>query len=125
MLVDTSVWVDHLRHGNAALAARLRDGDVWTHPFVIGEVACGHLRRRQEVLALLHALPPVPAVSHEEAMRFVEMRDLAGQGIGWIDVHLLASAAVGGVGLWTLDRRLDAVARRLGLATKASGGLEA
>jgi predicted nucleic acid-binding protein len=117
-LVDTSVWVDHLRRGHAALAARLREGVVCTHPFVIGELACGHLARRREVLALLDALPRLPAVSHHEAMVFVEARRLAGQGIGWIDVHLLASAAVGGARVWTLDRRLHTVARRLGLAVE-------
>jgi predicted nucleic acid-binding protein len=116
VLVDTSVWVDHLRRGNAALAARLRDGAVWTHPFVIGKLACGHLRWRHEVLGLLDALPHAPAVSHDEAMAFAEARRLAGQGIGWVDVHLLASAAVGGVRVWTLDRRLHTVARRLRLA---------
>ena len=115
MLVDTSVWVDHFRRGNKLLEERLRGGDVWTHPFVIGELACGNLRRRNEILALMAALPRTPLVDHDVAMAFIESRRLAGQGIGWIDVHLLASATLARIPVWTLDRRLEAVARRLRL----------
>jgi hypothetical protein len=115
LLVDTSVWVDHLRRGNDALAQHLREGHVWAHPFVIGELACGRLRRRVEVLSLLGALPHAPVVDHVEALAFLESRALAGHGLGWIDVHLLASARLARIGLWTLDRRLQAAARELDL----------
>ncbi len=115
MLVDTSVWIDHLRRGNAALAARLEAGEVSSHPFVIGELGCGTLRRRRDVLALLSALPRLPVAEHEEAMAFVEAHALMETGIGWVDVHLLASAKLAKTVLWTRDRRLDAVARSLGI----------
>ena len=116
MLVDTSVWIDHLRVHDAALAGVLEAGDVVCHPFVIGEVACGGLRRRREILSLLAALPRVPDVSHDEALAFVEDNALFGSGIGWIDVHLLAATRLGGTRLWTRDRRLQRIARRLDIA---------
>ena len=119
MLVDTSVWIDHLRRGNELLAGRLRDGEVWVHAFVIGEIACGGLRRRGEVLSLLAALPHAPVVAHAEVLGFLDSHALSGQGLGWIDVHLLASARLAGIGLWTLDRRLDPVARKLHLSPSA------
>ena len=106
ILADTSVWVDHLRHGNRELVRHLDAGEVACHPFVIGELACGQLSSRATVLGLLNQLPSVPTVSHDEAMAFVEARRLDGRGLGWVDVHLLASAVLGGVRLWTLDRRL-------------------
>jgi hypothetical protein len=117
VLVDTSVWVDHFRRGNDLLADRLRGGGVWTHPFVIGELACGTLAGRREILALLAALPHAPLRDHQEVVEFVESHRLMAQGIGWIDVHLLASATVGGIPVWTLDRRLHSVARRLRLTS--------
>lgn len=117
MLVDTSVWIDHLRRGNARLARYLEVGDVLMHPFVIGEIACGHLSRRDEVLALLGSLPRVAAASDGEVLVFVEKHKLAGSGVGWIDAHLLASAALASTRLWSLDVKLDRIARRLGLAS--------
>ena len=115
MLVDTSVWIDHLRRGNAALASQLSAGEVWCHPFVVGELACGQLEDRSAVLSLLSALPQAPLARHEEVLVFVDANGLAGKGIGWIDAHLLAAARLAGVGLWTLDRPLVAVAGQLGL----------
>jgi hypothetical protein len=115
-LVDTSVWIDHLRRGNARLASTLRKGEVECHPFVIGELACGSLRRRTELLSLLGALPQVPQAQHDEVLAFVASRHLMGRGLGWVDVHLLASAMLGRTALWTLDRRLAAQARALELA---------
>jgi hypothetical protein len=115
MLVDTSVWVDHLRRGNRALAEQLETGLVWCHPFVIGEIACGRLRDRSEILSLLAGLPRAPRADHDEVMTFVERTGLAGSGIGWIDAHLLASARLAGIGLWTLDRKLQTVATELGI----------
>jgi predicted nucleic acid-binding protein len=116
ILVDTSVWVDHLRRTEPLLVERLRNDEVSCHPFVIGELACGRLRRRDEVLRLLGTLPVAPAVAHDEVLGFVERHRLAGSGIGWIDAHLLASAALGRLRVWTQDRRLRIAARRLGLA---------
>lgn len=117
ILVDTSVWVGHLRSGNSTLASELRAGRVLEHPFVIGELACGTLRNRREVLDLLGRLPSVPTATHAEAFDFVERRALMGRGIGFVDVHLLASAALAvPARLWTRDRRLAAVAIELDLA---------
>jgi predicted nucleic acid-binding protein len=115
ILVDTSVWIDHFRSADRALVARLLDDQVVCHPFVVGELAVGSLRRRAEILGLLAALPAAPVVGHAEVIRFVETQRLAGVGLGWIHVHLLASARLAGHDLWTTDRRLNAAARRLGL----------
>jgi predicted nucleic acid-binding protein len=114
LLVDTSIWVDHLRQRDARLAQFLEEGLVWTHPFVIGELACGNLARRNEVLELLGELPSVPVANHDEVLAFVESRRLMGRGLGWVDMHLLASAVLAGVPLWTSDRNLSVVARSLG-----------
>jgi hypothetical protein len=116
VLVDTSVWVDHLRRRNPGLALRLELGQVRCHPFVIGELACGNLRRRDEILSLLSELPQVPIAEHEEVLVFVESNRLVGTGLGWVDVHLLASAALASLPLWTRDRRLAAAAARLELS---------
>ena len=113
ILVDTSVWVDHLRNGDAALRAALLEGHVVTHPFVIGELACGAMRQRDEVLGLLSALPAARVATHAEALALVDAHRLAGSGVGWIDVHLLASARLSHLRLWTRDQRLSAAARRL------------
>ena len=115
-LVDTSVWVDHLRRGNERLGTLLHDGLVMVHPFVLGELALGRLRRRAEVLGLLEELPRAETANHEEVLELVERHDLAGSGVGWVDAHLLASAALSRVSLWTLDRRLAVAARRLALS---------
>lgn len=118
MLVDSSVWVDHLSRGNPTLASALEDGEVWCHPFVQGELACGNLKNRDEILSLLASLPAAPVASHDEALSLVSLRKLQGTGLGWIDVHLLASALLAGVSLWTLDRRLAAAALRLGVGNE-------
>jgi predicted nucleic acid-binding protein len=115
LLVDTSVWINHLRQRDARLAQLLEDGLVWTHPFVIGELACGNLARRDELLELFSALPAVPVADHAEVLAFVESRQLMGTGLGWIDVHLLASAVLAAVPLWTADKNLSAVARGIGV----------
>ena len=116
VLVDTSVWVDHLRNGVPLLGDLLRAGEVVTHPFVIGELACGNLKNREEILALLTSLPVATEASHAEAFHLVEARVLHGKGIGWVDVHLLASAVLSRTALWTRDRNLQAAARKLGIA---------
>ena len=117
ILVDTSVWIDHLRVGDMQLADLLRSGQVLTHPFVIGELACGNLRNREEVFKLFDDLPKAPVASNEEALHFIENCRLMGQGVGFVDVHLLASARLADEGLiWTRDKRLRKVARELKLA---------
>jgi len=116
VLVDTSVWIDHLRRRSERLAAMLEAGSVACHSFVIGELACGHLARREELLGLLQRLPALQVVSHDEAIELVEANDLAGSGLGWIDVHLLASARVSGVRLWTGDVQLKRSAVKLQMA---------
>jgi hypothetical protein len=117
ILVDTSVWGEHLRRGHATLAAELGAGQVLTHPFVIGELACGNLKNRREVLDLLGRLPSAPTATHVEALAFLERRALMARGIGFIDIHLLASAALAPPArLWTVDGRLAAIAAELNLA---------
>jgi predicted nucleic acid-binding protein len=111
ILVDTSVWVDHLRRRNVSLADKLGRSEVLCHPFVIGEMSLGSLRNRDEVLQLLSELPMTSVVPHDDVLALVERLDLAGRGVGWVDVHLIASAVVDGVRLWTLDRRLASVAK--------------
>lgn len=116
ILVDTSVWVEHLRRGVPELASQLEAGAVLVHPFVIGELACGTLKARDEVLTLLALLPAVPRAIDDEVMAFIECHGLMGRGIGLVDVHLLASAALAAdASLWTLDKRLHAVAGSLRL----------
>jgi hypothetical protein len=110
VLVDTSVWVSHLRQTHTGLVNLLNDGKVACHPFVIGELACGNLRNRSVLLSLLEALPSAEEVQHKEALAFIENHNLMGAGLGYIDVHLLASAILTGCPLWTLDNKLDKVA---------------
>ena len=120
ILVDTSVWVDHLRSGDDALATLLDAAGVLMHPFVLGELACGNLRNRKEVLGLLKDLPQATAARDDEVLFFIERQALMGRGIGYVDAHLLAAASLGGSArLWTRDKRLHAVAQGLGLAYEA------
>jgi predicted nucleic acid-binding protein len=116
MLVDTSVWIDHFRRSHPALVAALERGEAQCHEFILGELACGTLSRRDEVLDLMQTLPRIAPVAHDEAMALVTERRLWGRGMGWVDVNLLAATLVAGVRLWTLDQRLRAVARDLGVA---------
>jgi predicted nucleic acid-binding protein len=116
ILADTSVWIDHLRAGVSTLVDALEQGGVLVHPFVLGELACGNLRNRREVLELLGNLPHAPTATDAEAREFIERRSLMGRGIGYIDVHLLAAVALAGSArLWTRDRRLATVAAELRL----------
>lgn len=117
-LVDTSVWIDHLRQGNQQLAAMLDSGDVCCHRFVIGELACGKLRNRDELLGLFKALPEAPIAEHEEVLDFIAKRNLSGRGLGWIDMHLLGSALLAKCRLWTLDTALGSAALELKLVSK-------
>ena len=116
VLVDTSVWIDHLRRANGRLTELLNDSKVLMHPFVVGELALGMLRQRSEVLALLGTMPRAPVASDAEVLQFIERRGLVGQGLGLVDVHLLASAVLGGIALWSHDKRLNVVAAALRIA---------
>jgi len=116
ILVDTSVWIDHLRHGDAELVSLLNAGQVLMHRFVIGELALGNLQNRNIVLGTLQNLPQVAAASDDEALHFIENNALSGTGIGYIDAHLLAAVRLSpGALLWTRDKRLLAESARLGL----------
>ena len=114
-LVDSSIWVEHLRRGNSRLAALLVGESVLIHPFVIGELACGMLNRREVFLADLKTLPRSIAAGEDEVLQLLEGRRLWGKGIGWVDAHLLASALLSGCRLWTLDRRLAEIAAAAGV----------
>ena len=116
ILVDTSVWVEHFRFGHATLRKALDESLVLMHPFVIGELACGGLKHRTEVLANLATLPTAQTAQHNEVLRLVSDHKLWGKGIGWIHAHLLASAFLSNCRLWTFDRQLNGIARTLQLA---------
>jgi predicted nucleic acid-binding protein len=117
IVVDTSVWVDHLRRGDAALAALLDAGHALMHPFVIAEIACGSLVDRQPLLVLLQSLPMATTADADEVLTFIDKRGLHGKGIGYVDVHLLASTLLTrGATLWTRDKRLRAAAEAFGCA---------
>ncbi|MFL5274624.1 MAG: type II toxin-antitoxin system VapC family toxin [Anaeromyxobacteraceae bacterium] len=115
-LVDTSVWVNHLRRGEPRLRALLEAGAVLTHAAVIGELACGNLTRRSEVLSSLSALPRATHASDDEALAVIERHRLHGRGIGWVDAHLLAAALLTKCALWTQDAALEAAARAAGVS---------
>ena len=121
ILVDTSVWVEHLRHGLPRLATLLQAGEVLIHPWVIGELACGNLRNRSQVLGLLQGLPAATVASDAEVLLLIEGDRLMGRGIGYIDTHLLASARLSHCRLWTQDRHLAAVALEQGLTMQETG----
>ena len=117
ILVDTSVWIDHLSRGVRQLAAELEEQNVATHPFIVGELACGNLTRRIEILSSLKALPVVTVATDDEVLHFIERHQLFRLGLGWTDVHLLASTRLGdGVRLWTRDKALLAVAVKMNAA---------
>ncbi len=120
LLVDTSVWSAHLRRHDAVMAQLLEAGQVLAHPFVTGEIACGVFPRRSETLALLNKLPSAPLLGQDELLNFIERHALAGQGVGFVDIHLLASALVARAGVWTRDRQLAKAAAGLGVAAHAA-----
>jgi predicted nucleic acid-binding protein len=121
ILVDTSVWIDHLRQGDSNLKQLLAQAQAMCHPMVVGELACGNLTSRSMVLALLADLPSATVASEAEVLGFIQAQSLFGLGIGYVDVHLCASAQLHGVQLWTRDKRLQAVAVRLELAYLGEG----
>jgi predicted nucleic acid-binding protein len=116
ILVDTSVWVDHLRKSDVRLGELLNTGKVLCHPFVIGELALGMLKNRAMVIASLQDLPQAEVAELSEIMQFIDQAPLYGRGVGFIDAHLLASARLTGCLLWTRDARLKGVAAAMGLS---------
>ncbi len=118
ILVDTSVWIDHLRGGDSELASLLQDGHVLAHPWVIGELALGHLSQRSEILGLLRNLPQAKSATDVEVLTLIDNHQLFGLGIGYVDAHLLAATMLTtDARLWTRDKRLAVVAARHGLAS--------
>jgi predicted nucleic acid-binding protein len=116
ILVDTSVWVAHFRRKDSRLVELLDDGNVACHPFIIGELACGNLNNRGEILYLLQSLPAAVTAEHEEVMQFVNDNRLMGRGLGYIDMHLLVSALLTQVAIWTHDKKLHAVSAQYDLS---------
>ncbi|HBC88634.1 MAG TPA: VapC toxin family PIN domain ribonuclease [Lentisphaeria bacterium] len=115
VLVDTSVWIDHFRNNNIKLTEILISEEVSCHPFIIGELACGNIKNRKEILSLLKALPTLPKAGDEEILFFIETHNISGKGLGLIDVHLLASCLFKNAALWTLDRKLKETAILCGI----------
>ena len=120
VLIDTSVWIDHLKRGDSVLKKLLEQGLASIHPFVIGELACGSIRNRNEVMGLLSGLPMVAKADDEEILLFITSGKLHGRGLGLIDVHLLAACRLNHCKLWTRDKRLLAAAKALKVATQIS-----
>ena len=118
ILVDTSIWVTHLRQGSRQLEKLLMDAEVMCHSFIIGEIACGNLKNRNEIISLLQSLPLAPTIELDEFLFFIDRNQLMAKGVGFVDVHLLASAQLAGVPLWTADKRLKSAADQLELTFK-------
>jgi hypothetical protein len=116
ILADTSVWVNHFRRTDRRLEKFLLNDRILTHPFVIGEIACGNLGKRAVILSSLRQLPHATMASHDEVLHLLEQHRLWGRGTGWIDAHLLASALLTGCRLWTADRRLHRLATELNVS---------
>ncbi len=122
VLVDTSIWIDHFRSGDSHLEKLLLNCEVSCHPHIIGELACGNLKNREEILSLLQALPQAPVIDFDEFLYFVEQHKLHGKGIGFVDIHLMASAKLGNMLLWTRDKRLQSASADLHLRYKKIRG---
>lgn len=116
ILVDTSVWVDHIRKNEDRLVTLLSEGLILCHPFVIEELACGTLPRRNEFLGLLETLPMAPTADHYEVLDLIAATTLHGTGLGMVDAHLIASALLADVLIWTKDRALSRATERIGCA---------
>lgn len=113
ILVDTSVWIDFLRSGNSLLQDLLEEGKVTTHPLVIGELHVGNISKRDVFLSLLEELPKVEEASHQEVLYFIEKNKIYGKGVGYSDTHILCSSLISNTPLWTLDKKLDKLAKDL------------
>jgi len=120
-LADTSVWVEHFRQGHGGLRILLEEGEIVMHPFVYGELACGHLPDRTRTLNLLAALPSLTPADDSAVLYAIDLRKWSGRGIGWIDAHLLTSALLTRTPLWTLDRKLLDLASEAGAAWTRGG----
>jgi hypothetical protein len=118
VIVDTSIWVNHLREGNSHLEELLLNANVVCHHFIIGELACGNIRNRNEFLSLIQTLPMAPMIDPDEFLYFIEQNSLMGKGIGFVDIHLLASACLSEIPLWTSDKKLKSVSTELNIAYK-------
>ena len=110
ILVDTSIWIDHLRKNDQHLQFLLLEGEVVCHSLIIGELVCGNLKNRKEIISLLQSLPMSPQIEFDEYLYFIEIHKLYGKGIGFVDINLLASAKLAQTYLWTLDKRLKSAA---------------
>lgn len=120
VLVDTSVWVEFIRAGNAQLSQLLQKNQVLMHDMVIGEIACGSAPRRKERLEAMDNLPKVAVAGHLEVLRFIDRHQLFGCGVGYVDNHLLAACILqADCALWSHDKRLRGAAERLGIAFSA------
>lgn len=118
VLVDTSVWIEHLRLVHTDFAELMNNAQVVCHPFVVGELACGGLNNRREILSLLQSLPMAILAEHDEVLQFIENHKIMGRGLGYVDVHLLASTIMTGIPLWTLDKKLHHISTELGVSFK-------
>ena len=119
ILVDTSVWVDYLRAADAHLSVLLARNEVCCHPWVVGEIACRHLRNRTEILGGLQRLPQLTPAREHEVLYLIERRGLMGRGMGYIDAHLATAALAQGCRLWTRDKRLIGAVTELGVLYSA------
>ena len=115
VLVDTSIWISHLRYGNSRLQKLLEDGRVVIHPFIIGELACGNISNRTEIISLMQSLPMLDIIEHEELLLFIEQNQIMGKGLGFVDVHLMAAARLAGIPLWTQDKKFKQTCSRLSI----------
>ena len=115
VLADTSIWIDHFRNSNDQLAELLHDGEVFCHPLIIGELACGNIKNRKEILSDLQALPQSAVIEHDEIMIFIDKNQIMGKGLGYVDMAILASALVTMIPLWTFDQKLSAIAKKMNI----------
>ena len=120
VLVDTSVWINHFKKSNTELKKLLLDVDVLSHPYILGEIACGNIANRKEILLLMKSLPKAETTEDEEIFEFIEQNRLYGSGLGLIDVHLLASTILSKAYLWTLDKKLSQIATKFNVCYKPS-----
>jgi predicted nucleic acid-binding protein len=116
ILVDTSIWINHLRRGDPVLIRLLNEDQVLIHPFVVGELACGSLKSRNQILNLLKSLPQATVATDPKTLDFIGTHAIMGRGVGYVDAHLCASAQLSNAKLWTRDKRLYAVVTEKGWA---------
>ena len=115
ILVDTSVWINYLREGDPNLSQLLEQGLVACHPFTVGEIACGGIKNRREIINLLNDLPSVVTLDHSDILDFIENRKIMNKGIGYVGIHLLGSALVSDTPLWTFDKALKKIATQFSI----------